>query len=347
MINSQPNQQDNNTLEKLRQELSPIRADLEKIKKEELGIQKKIYEAESKIESLTQEIESLTQEIENSIQSISNQKTGFVDNLKLQHEKVELETKLEERKKQLKTLLSDSHSKKIKDWSDSLDKLRSGKLSQIENNVRILERKIKLKETERYQQQRLKDLETLDPYKSKLLKENADNKCRQEPDKHRANYITTNRFYVEIESELRASFTECSGLGVNIKKESYFEGGVNDQQRIFLGQAEFTDVTLKRGMTDDFTFWGWITQILSGLPGIRRNVNILLFNQAGETMQCWTLIGAIPISWKSPGLQADGNTVGIEELTLAYEGLQVKIKEGGGRAGVNLSRDGLGFFPSN
>ena len=166
------------------------------------------------------------------------------------------------------------------------------------------------------------------------------------PEVHRPNYVTTNRFYIEIESQVRASFSECSGLGVNIKKETYFEGGVNNQQRIFLGAAEFTDVTLKRGMTDDITFWGWIFQALTGQKS-RRNVNILLFNQAGETMLWWTLIGAIPVSWKTPALQADGNAVAIEELTLAYEGLQVKTREGGGGATIGFSRDGAGFFPSN
>ncbi len=166
------------------------------------------------------------------------------------------------------------------------------------------------------------------------------------PSDNRKNYITLNRFYVEIESEVRASFTECSGLGVNLKKETYLEGGVNEQQRIILGHAEFTDVTLKRGMTDNLEFWNWIGSALTGRPRSRRNVNILLFNQAGETMKCWTLIGAIPISWKAPGFQADGNSVAIEELTLTYEGLQV-LNQGGGGASVGLGRDKLGFFPSH
>ncbi|MEO0971206.1 MAG: phage tail protein, partial [Cyanobacteria bacterium J06639_18] len=65
------------------------------------------------------------------------------------------------------------------------------------------------------------------------------------------NYVTTNRFYVEMESNITASFSECSGLGVKIKKENYLEGGVNDQQRVILSHAEFSDVTLKRGVTDD------------------------------------------------------------------------------------------------
>ncbi|MEW6494901.1 MAG: phage tail protein [Cyanobacteriota bacterium] len=164
---------------------------------------------------------------------------------------------------------------------------------------------------------------------------------------HGKNYITANRFYVEIESNLTASFSECSGLGVTVDKETYMEGGVNEQQRIFLKQAKFNDVTLKRGMTDDLTFWDWVSKTLNPGKKERRNVKILVFNQAGETMQCWTLIGAIPVAWKAPSLQANANSVAIEELTLAYEGLQVVANQGGGRAGKNVQRDSTGFFPSN
>ena len=87
--------------------------------------------------------------------------------------------------------------------------------------------------------------------------------------------------------------------GPQSKKKTYFEGGVNDQQRIILGQAEFSDVTLKRGITDDFVFWDWVANILDDDEKERRNVNILLFNQAGETMQCWTLVAAVPIGLES------------------------------------------------
>jgi len=143
------------------------------------------------------------------------------------------------------------------------------------------------------------------------------------------NYVTSNRFYVEMESVITASFSECSGLGVKIKRDAVFEGGVNDQQRIILGQAEFSDITLKRGITDDSSFWDWVNQILEQSPKQRRNINILLFNQAGVTMQCWTLIGAVPVGWKAPALQANANSLAIEELTIAYEGLKVNKSKGG------------------
>lgn len=163
------------------------------------------------------------------------------------------------------------------------------------------------------------------------------------------NYVTTNRFYVGLEtSTISASFTECQGLGVTIKYESFHEGGVNDQKRILLGQPEFSEVTLKRGLTDDLVFWNWASQAMktdSQKAIERRNVNILVFNQAGETMQSWTLIGAIPVGWKAPALTADASSVAIEELTLIYEGMKVVAKSGTASATALGTRQN-GYFGS-
>lgn len=164
------------------------------------------------------------------------------------------------------------------------------------------------------------------------------------------NYVTANRFYVEIESQISAAFTECSGLGVTVKKELYHEGGVNDQQRVILGQSEFSDVTLRRGLTDDLVFWEWVQKAFTNEgdnqsgKNRRRTISILTFNQAGETMQSWTLIGAVPVGWKAPSLQADAATVAIEELTLAYEGLKVTKSDGGGVTMHTAGRDSSGYF---
>ncbi|MBD2514362.1 phage tail protein [Nostoc sp. FACHB-973] len=163
---------------------------------------------------------------------------------------------------------------------------------------------------------------------------------------HELNYVTSNRFYIEIDSSIAASFTECTGLSVQIKKNVFQEGGVNDQQRIYLGHTEFADVTLKRGVTDHPGFWNWINAVFDEQDATsRRNVNILIFNQAGETMMSWTLIGAIPVTWKTPALQADGKAVAIEELTLAYEGLKVARTTGGGNSVQR--NDKTGYFVSS
>jgi phage tail-like protein len=162
------------------------------------------------------------------------------------------------------------------------------------------------------------------------------------------NYVTTNRFYVEMDSAITAAFSECTGLDVQIEKDVYQEGGVNHQQRIFLKHTKFNDLTLKRGMTNDPVFWEWVSQSLMAGDRRRRNISILVFNQAGEAVQVWRLIGAVPIAWKTPALKADSTTVALEELVLAYEGLDVKHKPGKGSlssGGVKeVKRESTGYF---
>jgi phage tail-like protein len=159
-----------------------------------------------------------------------------------------------------------------------------------------------------------------------------------------AAYVTTNRFYVEMmpDATIVACFNECSGLSVTVANKKVEEGGVNDRQRILLGGISIGDITLRRGITEDLSFWNWVTATTNR----RRNIRILTFDQAGETKQCWTLIGAVAVGWKTPSLKADGKEVAMEEITIACEGVTVAAT-GGGAATV-VTRDATsGLFPSS
>jgi phage tail-like protein len=168
----------------------------------------------------------------------------------------------------------------------------------------------------------------------------------QRSDSHRVlNYVTANRFYVEIESQLTACFSSCQGLSIKNNTTLIREGGLNTQQRVLLGAVSYTQITLSHGISDSLLFWEWMQKTMIGGKDIRRNINILIFNQAGETIQCWTLIGAVPVNWKAPSLQATSSNVALEELVLAYEGLRVTAKTGGGGATLlSNGRDRKGFF---
>jgi len=91
----------------------------------------------------------------------------------------------------------------------------------------------------------------------------------------------------------------------------------------------------------------WINQVWDPQSTVkRRNINILMFNAAGETMQSWTLIGEIPIGWKSPQFKTKSKKVGIEELEVQCEGVKVILGGGGGMTQPK-GRDSLGYFGSS
>lgn len=174
--------------------------------------------------------------------------------------------------------------------------------------------------------------------------------AENKPQYIQTNYVPANRFYVYFESNgnATASFSECAGIGVSIKHSFLTEGGVNDQRRVVLEEPEFSPVTLKRGITDSSIFWDWLQTMLDDSKAkVRRNVSILLFNQAGQSMQGWTLIGALPVGWKVDALQASSEAIALEELTLVYEGLNIeggKKVKGPGNIEQLAGRVGVGYF---
>ncbi|WP_026079664.1 phage tail protein [Spirulina subsalsa] len=167
------------------------------------------------------------------------------------------------------------------------------------------------------------------------------------------NYVQENRFYVVMESQITAYFSECSGLSMDAKPKNFLEGGVNDRERSLISPAKFKPIKLKRGVTDNLLFLQWLAQtqrsqtLVKPAPnssqGMRRNVNILIFNQAGEIMQNWTLIAAFPIGWKAPSFKAKGKGVALEEITLSYETLEIS-NTGVSSAVFLKNRNELGDF---
>ena len=166
--------------------------------------------------------------------------------------------------------------------------------------------------------------------------------------KNLENYVTSQRFYVYIEgdNEPSACFSECSGLSFKSKVKRFFEGGVNDRERLLIGQPKFKPIKLKRGVTDNMVFWEWINQVWSPnpqQPGIRRNINIIVFNPAGDGMQCWKVIGSFPMSWKAPALKAKAKNLAMEELKLGFEGLEISTEINSGTTLLS-GRDTQGEF---
>jgi phage tail-like protein len=129
-------------------------------------------------------------------------------------------------------------------------------------------------------------------------------------------------FKLEILGVTEGHFTACSGLGIRIKPIRYREGGTGQIVRALPGQVEYSDVTLRYGLTQSRDLFDWLMKTIAG-DIERRNVSIVMLEQNGadEAMR-WSLLRAWPSEWRGAPLDAIGNHVAIEELTLAYDSLE-------------------------
>lgn len=132
------------------------------------------------------------------------------------------------------------------------------------------------------------------------------------------------RFLVEVDSLIVAGFSEVSGLEVTMEPESYREGGSNFVHQLPT-RLEYSNVVLKRGMTDDMDLWSWMKQAADDPPSPngreRKLVRIFLQDSRGKESIGWECKDALPVRWAGPELSGSGGAVAVETLELAHHGL--------------------------
>src|SRR5947209_5021359 len=121
------------------------------------------------------------------------------------------------------------------------------------------------------------------------------------------------RFYVTIDKDPVAVFTEVSGLQVQMDVTEYEEGGNNEFVHRLPGRTRVSNLTLKRGMTRSNAFYQWQAEVAQGHI-TRRNVSVVMYDAAGEKLVQWDFVNAYPVKWVGPQLVSDGTATSIETL---------------------------------
>ena len=128
-------------------------------------------------------------------------------------------------------------------------------------------------------------------------------------------------FRVEIDGVALAGFSECTGLRVEVDVIEYREGGDASTIRKIPGVSKVGDITLKRGITSSKELHDWADSVRNGSANRKNGVIVLLDDDRNPVVR-WKFINAFPRKWEGPSLDAKGNDVAIETLTLCCEGLE-------------------------
>lgn len=130
-------------------------------------------------------------------------------------------------------------------------------------------------------------------------------------------------FHIEIEGIDVAAFSEVSGLTAEGDAVDYREGtDKHNNVRKLVGLRKYTNLTLKRGYTKDKALWDWHRKIVNGELD-RRNVTIVLLNEAREVVVRWHAENAWINKIEGPSFKAAGNEVAMESVELVHEGLTI------------------------
>ena len=122
-----------------------------------------------------------------------------------------------------------------------------------------------------------------------------------------------------------AGFQECSPIATSVDVIEYRNGNDRaNEVRKLTGLARYPDVTLRRGVIGSLDLYEWLNDIRNGNVNAVRNVIVQLQNEEhSAVVQSWKLVRARIIKHTSGPLNAKGTDVAMEEMTLAYERLEL------------------------
>ena len=117
-------------------------------------------------------------------------------------------------------------------------------------------------------------------------------------------------------------FSECTGLEMSMQPEEYKEGGRNGAVLKFPSRVTWANLTLKRGAALSPELWNWHYGFVVG-AGRRRDGVVTMLDAARQPVSVWFFRRGLPIKYTGPSFNAAQNTVAIESIEIAHEGLHV------------------------
>jgi phage tail-like protein len=131
-------------------------------------------------------------------------------------------------------------------------------------------------------------------------------------------------FQIEIDGVTMAQFKEVSGLSSEIQVIEHKEnklGGLPVIKKL-PGGRKWGDITLKRGKTDSKALWDWHKSVEDGdIDGARKNGSVVLYDYRHGEVARFNFVNGWPSKVSMGTLQAQGNDVLLEEVTIVHEGL--------------------------
>jgi phage tail-like protein len=115
-------------------------------------------------------------------------------------------------------------------------------------------------------------------------------------------------------------FSECSGLEMSLDIEEYKEGGANGGSLRFPTRVKWSNITLKKGVGAGAALWDWHYGFVEG-KGKRRDGMIVLLNELHLPNNVWYFRRGLPVKYSGPSLNAGQNSVAIESIEIAHEGI--------------------------
>lgn len=138
------------------------------------------------------------------------------------------------------------------------------------------------------------------------------------------------KFRVKWDGRYVAGISKVGALKRTTEPVEHREGGDPSTVRKSPGQTKYEPITLERGVTHDTEFEKWANKVWNfgaglgaevSLDDFRKDIIIDVFNEAGQKVLSYRIYRCWVSEYQAlPELDASGNAVAIQTLTLQNEG---------------------------
>ena len=138
------------------------------------------------------------------------------------------------------------------------------------------------------------------------------------------------KFRIKWDGRYVAGVCKCSALKRSTEVVEHREGGDPSTGRKSPGRTKFEAITLERGVTHDTEFEKWANKVWNfgsglgaetSLKDFRKDILIEVYNEAGQLVLTYKVYRCWVSEYQAlPELDASGNAVAIETITLQNEG---------------------------
>ena len=130
-------------------------------------------------------------------------------------------------------------------------------------------------------------------------------------------------FRVEINNITVGAFSDVSGLSSDGDIVEFCDATRQLRIRKLTGLRKFSNLTLKRGYTDNDELWNWRNNIVNSIPDHRNGAIVLMDEERNEVLR-WEFEGGWIQKIDGPTFNTKGNDVAIESVELVVESLILK-----------------------
>jgi phage tail-like protein len=127
-------------------------------------------------------------------------------------------------------------------------------------------------------------------------------------------------FLIELDGLTVAGFTEVGGLGTESDVIEYRNGNDEATVRKLPGLRKYSNITLKRGYTENLELWGWRKTTEDGQTE-RRDGVIILLDEARQPVLRWIFRQGWISKYEGAALNSTTNEAAIESIEIAHEGI--------------------------